>query len=61
MDQWKKTILKKVLDRSSERQEVFKTESDILVKRLYTPLDLEGMDYNSELGFPGKYPYTRGV
>jgi len=59
MDQWKKTILKKVLDRSSERKEVFKTESDILVKRLYTPVDLEGMDYNSELGFPGEYPYTR--
>jgi methylmalonyl-CoA mutase N-terminal domain/subunit len=59
--EWEKTILKKVLDRSSERQKVFKTESDILVKRLYTPLDLEGMDYNSKLGFPGEYPYTRGV
>ncbi len=36
MDQWEKTILKKILDRPSERQEVFKTESDILVKRLYS-------------------------
>ena len=29
--------------------------------RLYTPLDTEGLDYESDLGFPGEYPYTRGV
>lgn len=60
-DRWEKATLKKVLDKSPEREEVFKTESGIPVKRLYTPLDLDGTDYNSELGFPGEYPYTRGV
>ena len=30
-------------------------------KNLYTPLDLEGFDYEKDLGFPGEYPYTRGV
>ncbi|WP_337585260.1 methylmalonyl-CoA mutase family protein, partial [Phascolarctobacterium succinatutens] len=31
-------------------------------KRLYTPLDIdEKFDYNSKLGFPGQYPFTRGV
>ena len=30
-------------------------------KNLYTPLDLEGIDYERDLGFPGEYPYTRGV
>lgn len=30
-------------------------------KNLYTPLDLEGFDYERDLGFPGEYPYTRGV
>ena len=31
-------------------------------KRLYTPLDLdENFDYNTKLGFPGQYPFTRGV
>lgn len=29
--------------------------------RLYTPLDIEGFDYEKDLGFPGEYPYTRGV
>jgi methylmalonyl-CoA mutase N-terminal domain/subunit len=61
MDQWERGVLKKVLDRSPEREETFKTESGIPVKRLYTPVDLRGMDYNGELGFPGQYPYTRGV
>lgn len=61
MDQWEKGPLKKVLDRSPEREEAFKTESGIPVKRLYTPVDLADMDYNDELGFPGQYPYTRGV
>ena len=61
LGQWENTTLKKVLNRSSEREEAFKTESGIPVKRLYTPLDLEDIDYESELGFPGEYPYTRGV
>ena len=30
-------------------------------KNLYTPLDIEGFDYEKDLGFPGEYPYTRGV
>ena len=44
MDQWKNTTLKKVLDRSPEREEVFRTESGIPVKRLYTPVDVEAID-----------------
>ena len=58
---WQDTVLKKQLERSPETRDVFTTESGIPVKRLYTPLDLEGMDYLSELGFPGDFPYTRGV
>jgi methylmalonyl-CoA mutase N-terminal domain/subunit len=61
MKDWEAGSLKKVLDRSPERQEVFETESGIPVKRLYTPLDLEDMDYNGDLGYPGEYPFTRGV
>jgi len=61
LGQWESTTLKKVLDRSPEREEAFKTESGIPVKRLYTPLDMEDIDYETELGFPGQYPYTRGV
>ena len=61
MDHWEKGTLKKVLDESPEREQTFKTESGIPTKRLYTPLDLEGTDYTGEIGFPGDYPYTRGV
>jgi methylmalonyl-CoA mutase N-terminal domain/subunit len=31
------------------------------VRELYTPLDIEDFDYNRDLGFPGEYPYTRGI
>jgi methylmalonyl-CoA mutase, N-terminal domain len=58
---WEADTLKPVLDRSAERQTEFKTESGIPVKRVYTPLDLEGRSYSDDLGFPGAYPYTRGV
>jgi len=39
----------------------FETTSKIPVEAIYTPSDLEGHDYNSEVGFPGEYPFTRGV
>ena len=58
---WEETTLKKVLDRTPERQEIFTTESGIPVKRLYTPLDLQNQDYCADVGFPGEFPYTRGV
>ena len=61
LEKWENTTLKKVLDRSPESQEEFRTESGIPVKRLYSPLDLEGIDYEEALGYPGQYPYTRGV
>jgi len=37
------------------------TSSHIPVKPLYAPIDLKGSDYNSEVGYPGEYPFTRGV
>ncbi len=37
------------------------TSSHISVKALYTPADLKGFDYESEVGYPGEYPFTRGV
>lgn len=58
---WEESTVKRVLDKSPEREETFTTESGIPVKRLYTPLDLPDSDYNRDLGFPGEYPYTRGV
>src|SRR5213079_3606158 len=37
------------------------TSSHIPVKPLYTPADLKGTDYETEVGYPGEYPFTRGV
>jgi len=44
-----------------ERKKAFVTGSKSPVKRLYTPLDDAGRDYARDVGFPGEYPYTRGV
>jgi len=57
---WEQTTLQKVLARYPERREQFATLSDIPVERLYTPEDVE-LNYLRDLGFPGEYPYTRGV
>jgi len=42
---------------SSEQQ----TSSHISVRPLYTPADLEGWEYDRQVGYPGDFPYTRGV
>ena len=44
-----------------ERQRSFKNLSDIEIKRLYTPEDIEEFNYTQDLGSPGQYPFTRGV
>ena len=45
----------------SERLDRFSTVSDREIKRLYTPLDIEDQSFIRDLGFPGEYPFTRGV
>lgn len=60
-EKWERETLSKALERSPERKSQFVTSSNIPVERLYTPADLKGFDYERDLGFPGEYPYTRGV
>ena len=43
-----------------ERQEKFKNLSDIDIKRIYVPDDIKDLNYEMDLGEPGKYPFTRG-
>jgi len=59
-ERWEQTTLKETLDQHPERYEEFLTTSSDPVDRLYTPLDVDG-DYTGNLGFPGEYPFTRGV
>ncbi len=59
--EWEEGLLCKSLQRAPERREQFVTTSGVPVERLYTPVDIAGKDYATELGFPGEYPFTRGV
>ena len=61
LQKWEQDNLRKTLDSMPERQASFITTSSEPVERLYTPLDLPDFDYLNDLGFPGEYPYTRGV
>ncbi|MBZ0295822.1 MAG: methylmalonyl-CoA mutase family protein [Anaerolineae bacterium] len=57
---WEANKVDPTLKRFPERKEQFTTSSDIPVKRLYMPDDAP-LDYEADLGFPGEYPFTRGV
>ena len=57
---WEETVLQPALARFPERRERFETGSGIEVERVYTPAEVE-VDYLRDLGFPGEYPFTRGV
>ena len=57
---WEEKILNPGLEKFPERKEVFSTGSGDPVERVYFP-DNPGDEYLEKLGFPGEYPYTRGV
>ena len=61
LSRWEKATLHKVLSKSPERQPSFKTTSHIELERLYTPVDTADLDYCDNIGFPGEFPFTRGV
>jgi methylmalonyl-CoA mutase N-terminal domain/subunit len=60
-ERWEQTTLPNWTKQCSERKKEFHNTSNMLVKRLYTPEDVEKLDYAQDLGFPGEYPFTRGV
>ena len=60
-ERWEQTTLPKWMNQSDERKKEFHNTSNMHVKRLYTPEDMERMDYLKDLGFPGEYPFIRGV
>ena len=59
-DEWRRDTLEPSKKRAPERQQRFKTLSHIPIDALYTEEDLPE-DLRSTLGFPGEYPFTRGV
>lgn len=61
LKEWESKTLPKSLSRYPERMDKFTTLSGIEVKRLYTPADIGDHGYFEKLGFPGEYPFTRGI
>ncbi|WP_277540523.1 acyl-CoA mutase large subunit family protein [Haloarcula laminariae] len=60
--EWETEDVQPTVDRFGEREERFTTDTEGQeVKRLYTPEDVAELDYEEDLGFPGREPYTRGV
>jgi len=62
-EQWREETLEPVTKRFGERQEAFRTDSGLEINPLYTAEDLAtgGHEPQRDLGYPGEYPYTRGV
>ena len=58
---WQEQVLKPALEKGPERPGLFATSSGSPVERVYTAPDATGFDAVRDLGFPGQYPFTRGV
>lgn len=58
---WEKQTLNPFLQKNPEQKEKFVTTSNKEIKRLYTPLDFDLENYDDKLGYPGEYPFTRGI
>src|SRR4051812_45944540 len=58
---WEATTVQATLRKMPERPEPFTTVSGQPINRLYSPADLPDFDYERDLGFPGEYPFTRGI
>jgi methylmalonyl-CoA mutase, N-terminal domain len=59
--EWEEKCLSGSLSKMPERQKEFTTVSLKPIERLYTPRDLEGVDFERDIGFPGAPPFTRGI
>lgn len=58
---WEEKTLNPFIQKNPEQRENFVTTSNKIIKRLYTPLDFDLEQFNDKIGFPGEYPFTRGV
>src|SRR5258706_4014087 len=58
--EWEERVLKPALRKTPERRAEFQTSSGIPLERVYLP-DPAGADTQTRLGFPGAYPFTRGI
>ena len=58
---WERDVLQPALQKSPERKGPFTTISGRPIERLYTAEDVQGIDYDRDVGNPGQFPYVRGI
>ncbi|MCK4274506.1 MAG: hypothetical protein KAW90_06390, partial [Dehalococcoidales bacterium] len=60
-EKWEKDVLEPTIKRFPERQSEFSLNSGIEIQPLYTAEDLQGIDTEDTPGYPGEYPFGRGI
>src|SRR5688572_8971704 len=60
-ERWRERTLEPTVGKMPERQTEFTTHSLYPIKGLYSPADVDDIDFDAEVGFPGEPPYTRGI
>ena len=60
-EEWRQRTYDPAVARNAERQPEFTTSSGASLDPVYTPEDVAELDYRQEIGYPGEFPYTRGV
>jgi methylmalonyl-CoA mutase, N-terminal domain len=58
---WEREVLEPALEKAPERKGPFTTISGRRIERLYTPDDVQALDYARDIGQPGEFPYVRGI
>ena len=58
---WEKNCYLEGVKENPERKQKYKNLSEIEIKNLFTPEDIAHLDYPKDIGFPGEYPFLRGV
>jgi methylmalonyl-CoA mutase, N-terminal domain len=61
IEEWDRAVYRKTIARTPEREQEFTTTSFVPVNPLYTPADTREGEYLEKIGFPGRYPFTRGI
>ncbi|HEY6539488.1 MAG TPA: methylmalonyl-CoA mutase family protein [Ktedonobacteraceae bacterium] len=59
--EWRETTAREARQKAKERQDTFFTSSEIAIPDLLSEEDLRGFDSHAQLGYPGEFPFTRGV
>ena len=59
--EWQNSTFASALTKNPQRQKNFETGDGITLEPVYSPEDMEAFDYAASLGYPGEYPFTRGI